>query len=107
VTAARWSIYLVAVLGTATPECELAAKVVTERGVDPFEEESGTTKEDLGLHHRNPLRRREHDRAPTASRFTASSALAGDESSRLVSTFDRSNRHHFPVRGGVGVVLRC
>jgi hypothetical protein len=105
----RWLVGILAVLvlGLGRPGFEVPLNPVSDREIDPVEQEDSESEEELALHFRSVFRRRACEHFAFAKpRFVLGNTLR-KTSFREADSAVRISPHDFDLRNGLGAALRC
>lgn len=105
----HWVVCILAVLvlGLGRPGFDMPINLVSEREIDPVEQEDAESEEELAIHCRGVFRRRVVEHAWSVTPRLVSRIARTDSYGRAVDPFHRLSPHDFDLRNGLGAALRC
>jgi hypothetical protein len=105
----RWLACLLALLVVAfgRPGLDIAPSFVSERDVDPVEQEESESEEELAIHCRNVFRRRAQEQKCFAALGQMIPWNVCEATGAVSDPAGPPSPHDFDLRNGLGAVLRC
>jgi hypothetical protein len=105
----HWLACLLAVLvlGLGRPGIDMPLSLVSDREIDPVEQEDSESEEEMAIHCRGVFRRRVPEHAALVTPRFVCRMSPSEKSHRLAALFDCPTPHDSDVRNGLGATLRC